>query len=100
MFWSLVRPDRIVPPITRSAAVTTSLEAGELAVRMIKASELGAALVKQPGIGRPACRKYWRTFLSRKPLRGGVLFLFSTPNPGARRRSQFAKPVLFLTKSV
>src|ERR1700746_2022734 len=32
MFWSLVRPDRILLPITRSAAVTTSLEAGELAV--------------------------------------------------------------------
>ena len=29
------RPDRILPPITRSAAVTTSLEAGELAVGMI-----------------------------------------------------------------
>src|SRR5262245_43723234 len=29
MFWSLVRPDRILPPITRSAAVITSLEAGE-----------------------------------------------------------------------
>src|SRR6266567_6424839 len=41
MFWSLVRPDRILPPITKSAAVTTSLEAGELAVRMIKAGELG-----------------------------------------------------------
>src|SRR5438445_9566181 len=35
MFWSLVRPDRILPPITRSAAVATSLEAGELAVVMI-----------------------------------------------------------------
>src|SRR5438132_4205593 len=35
MFWSLVRPDRILPPITSSAAVTTSLEAGELAVVMI-----------------------------------------------------------------
>src|SRR5262245_53171308 len=35
MFWSLVRPDRILPPITRSAAVTTSLEADELAVGMI-----------------------------------------------------------------
>src|SRR6267378_347105 len=35
MFWSLVRPDRILLPITRSAAVTTSLEAGELAVVMI-----------------------------------------------------------------
>jgi hypothetical protein len=34
IFWSLVRPDRILPPITRSAAVTTSLEAGELAVGM------------------------------------------------------------------
>src|SRR6266508_3467686 len=29
MFWSLVRPDRILPPITSSAAVTTSLEADE-----------------------------------------------------------------------
>src|SRR5262249_24935047 len=35
MFWSLVRPDRILQQITRSAAVTTSLEAGELAVGMI-----------------------------------------------------------------
>src|SRR5262249_19509891 len=35
MFWPLVRPDRILPPITRSAAVTTSWEAGELAVGMI-----------------------------------------------------------------
>src|SRR2546426_10302708 len=35
MFWSLVRPDRILPPITSSAAVTTSLEASELAVVMI-----------------------------------------------------------------
>src|SRR5262249_16596303 len=35
MFWSLVRPDRILPPITRSAAVMTSLEAGELTVGMI-----------------------------------------------------------------
>ena len=32
MFWSLVRPDRILPPITKSAAVITSLEAGGLAV--------------------------------------------------------------------
>jgi hypothetical protein len=31
----LVRPDRILLPITRSAAVTTSLEADELAVDMI-----------------------------------------------------------------
>jgi len=35
MFWSLVRPDRILPLITKSAAVTTSLEADELAVGMI-----------------------------------------------------------------
>src|SRR5262249_23443805 len=35
MFWSLVRPDRILLPITRSAAVTTSLEADESAVAMI-----------------------------------------------------------------
>src|SRR5262249_7315458 len=35
MFWSLVRPDKILLPITRSAAVTTSLEADELAVGMI-----------------------------------------------------------------
>jgi hypothetical protein len=35
MFWSLVRPDRILLPITRSAAVTTSLEADESAVGMI-----------------------------------------------------------------
>src|SRR6516164_3955066 len=35
MFWSLVRPDKILPPITRSAAVTTSLEADESAVGMI-----------------------------------------------------------------
>jgi hypothetical protein len=35
MFWSLVRPDRILPPITKSAAVTTTLEASELAVSMI-----------------------------------------------------------------
>ena len=34
-FWSLVRPDRILLPITRSAAVTVSLEADELAVGMI-----------------------------------------------------------------
>src|SRR5262249_26554667 len=33
MFWSLVRPDRILPPITKRAAVTISLEAG--AVGMI-----------------------------------------------------------------
>src|SRR4029453_16461474 len=31
MFWSLVRPDRILLPITRSAAVTTSLDADESA---------------------------------------------------------------------
>src|SRR5262249_36203518 len=35
MFWSLVRPDRILPPITRSAAVTTSLGADESAVGII-----------------------------------------------------------------
>src|SRR5215472_14800221 len=35
MFWSLVRPDRILPPITRSAAVTTSVETDESAVGMI-----------------------------------------------------------------
>ena len=35
MVWSLVRPDKILLPITRSAAVTTSLEADELAVGMI-----------------------------------------------------------------
>src|SRR5262245_4146032 len=35
MFWSSVRPDKILPPIPKSAAVTTSLEADELAVGMI-----------------------------------------------------------------
>src|SRR5262249_11159207 len=35
MFWSLVRPDKILPPITRSAAVRISLEADELAVGTI-----------------------------------------------------------------
>ena len=35
MFWSLVRPDKILLPITRSAAVTTSLEADESSVGMI-----------------------------------------------------------------
>src|SRR5262245_20683200 len=35
MFWSLVRPDKILLPITRSAAVSTSLEADELALGMI-----------------------------------------------------------------
>src|SRR5262245_622478 len=35
MFWSLVRPDKILLPITRSAAVATSLEADELGVGMI-----------------------------------------------------------------
>src|SRR6516162_4047511 len=35
MFWSLVRPDKILLPITRSAAVATSLAADELAVGMI-----------------------------------------------------------------
>ena len=35
MFWSLVRPDKILLPITRSAAVTASSEADELAVGMI-----------------------------------------------------------------
>jgi hypothetical protein len=30
MFWSLVRPDRILLPITRSAAVPTSLDADEI----------------------------------------------------------------------
>src|SRR5262245_63505280 len=40
MFWSLVRPDRILPPITRSAAVTTSLEADELAVGMITCEDV------------------------------------------------------------
>src|SRR5215510_9749175 len=35
MFWSLVRPDRILPPITRSAAATNSLEADESATGMI-----------------------------------------------------------------
>ena len=33
--WSLVRPDKILPPITRSAAVATSLEGDEWAVGMI-----------------------------------------------------------------
>src|SRR5262249_39524141 len=44
---SLVRPDRILPPITRSAAVTTSLEAGELAVGMITCG--GRTTVKRCG---------------------------------------------------
>src|SRR6516164_5889935 len=35
MFWSLVRPDKILLPITRSAAVATSLAADESAVGMI-----------------------------------------------------------------
>ncbi len=35
VLWSWVRPDRTLLPITRSAAVTTSLEADELAVDMI-----------------------------------------------------------------
>jgi hypothetical protein len=47
MFWSLVRPDRILLPITRSAAVTTSLEADELAVDMITCES-----AQNPGVGR------------------------------------------------
>jgi hypothetical protein len=35
MFWSLVRPDKILLPITWSAAVATSLEADDLAVGII-----------------------------------------------------------------
>src|SRR5262245_58311095 len=49
MFWSLVRPDRILPPITRSAAVTTSLEAGELAVVMITCGGRNRGRMTQDG---------------------------------------------------
>jgi hypothetical protein len=83
----LVRPDRILPPITRSAAVTTSLEADGLA---------GAMITYRVGIGpfsvrfkthqrrgpRPvakACREGGGQKKERCPSqgRGGAVFYFA-----------------------
>src|SRR5215831_21063559 len=74
MFWSLVRPDRILPPITRSAAVTTSLEADELAVGMItcemfKGQDSWSSTPDQtPGVGPPDGWPFYR------PIVGGGWF--------------------------
>src|SRR6266511_3007119 len=75
MFWSLVRPDRILLPITRSAAVTTSLEADELAVDMISCES-----AQNPGV-RPSDQLGAAPFQTH--TRGGALG-HSRRRPGAR----------------
>src|SRR4029450_5638914 len=65
MFWSLVRPDRILPPITRSAAVATSLEADESAVGMITCES-----AQTPEFGRQI---NWGVAPFQTHTRGGAL---------------------------
>src|SRR2546430_5409410 len=74
MFWSLVRPDRILLPITRSAAVTTSLEADELVVDMITCES-----AQNPGV-RPSDQLGAAPFQTH--TRGGALGQ-SRRRPGA-----------------
>jgi len=83
MFWSLVRPDKILLPITRSAAVTTFLEADELAVgtitcEMFKGQDSWSSTPDQRRLfldGRPFYR----------PIVGGGWFekKEGAPRPGA-----------------
>src|SRR5882724_5045548 len=55
MFWSLVRPDRILLPITRSAAVTTSLDADDSAgIVQLPANAPQAAPGQSRGLPRGA----------------------------------------------
>src|SRR5258708_11750184 len=96
MFWSLVRPDRILLPITRSAAVTTSLEAGELAVVMITCGGRNRGRMTHDG---QRCERILRRLLppchcglccfmadpKRKPRQGDV-----DRDTGERRRQEEA----------
>src|SRR5262249_172288 len=96
MFWSLVRPDRILPPITRSAAVGISLEADELAVGMINLRVRAKLLELDRLIKRLASALFWGQThggsplgQSRKPSRGqgGIEENFSSPpKPSAAAR--------------
>src|SRR6266567_9373384 len=69
MFWSLVRPDKILPPITRSAAVPTSLDADESAgIVQLPANAPQAAPGQSRGLPRGAGDR--RKFSNRRG--GGV----------------------------
>src|SRR5262249_11856158 len=61
MFWSLVRPDRILPPITKRAAVTTSL--AELAVGMI-------TLLRRRSVRRSKMRRILNLAIDRHAASG------------------------------
>src|SRR6266478_5985157 len=96
MFWSLVRPDRILLPITRSAAVTTSLEAGDIALVMITCGGRNRGRMTHDG---QRCERILRRLLppchcglccfmadpKRKPRQGDV-----DRDTGERRRQEEA----------
>src|SRR6516164_6830529 len=60
MFWSLVRPERILPPITRSAAATNSLEADESAVGMITCECSTGRLLRFDRLSTPGVGAFFR----------------------------------------
>src|SRR6516165_6917009 len=68
MFWSLVRPDRILPPITSSAAVRISSEADELAVAMINLRVSAELLELDRLIKRLASALFWGQTHGDSPL--------------------------------
>src|SRR5258706_16364300 len=80
MFWSLVRPDRILPPITSSAAVTTSLEAGELAVVMITCGGRNRGRMTHDG---QRCERIQRPLLP--PCHGGLCCFMADPKRKPRQ---------------
>src|SRR6266516_2410165 len=82
MPWSLVRPDRNAPPINRSAAVTTSLEAGELAVVMITCGGRNRGrmphdgqrcerILRHPHPAIGSAGQYYQTFRAEETTRPG-----------------------------
>src|SRR6266508_6279602 len=94
MFWSLVRPDRILPPITRSAAMTTSLEADESAgIVQLPANAPQAAPGQSRGLPRGAGDR--RKFSNRRG--GGVSKKSSTllDTAGAKGNAGRSEPTTF-----
>src|SRR6516162_6409227 len=107
MFWSLVRPDRLLPPITRSAAVATSLEADELAVGMItyemfkeqtpgvrRLVNAGVDPFRTPTINAPAAAPSPRS----QSLPGGSRKFFERPSAG-RSRARSSQQTTYSNKS-
>src|SRR2546429_8241111 len=94
MFWSLVRPDKILPQITRSAAVPTSLDADESAgIVQLPGNAPQAAPGQSRGLPRGAGDR--RKFSNRRG--GGVSKKSSTllDTAGAKGNAGRSEPTTF-----